>query len=159
MWNEASIRYFPARFAVGPGSDPSADATLRVTGNITLPPRAVSEGMNGASTRSAAASEYPRLSGLRANLRTKRYPIRRPSPVTVNARPNRNARKMSQTVMLLKPESTFAGGKVPVTASSVMDTTTLAPIGSGWATSATMVAAKMASRWRCTAFNPGRGSR
>jgi hypothetical protein len=147
------------RPAVGPGSDPRAPATLRVTGKITLPPRAVSEGMKGASTRSAAASEYPKLSGLWANRRTKRYPMRLPSPVTVKARPNRKARKISQTVILLKPERTFAGVSVRVSASSVMATTTLAPMGRGCATNATMVATKIASRWRWMRFRPGSGIR
>jgi len=41
-------------------------ATLRTTGQMIPPPRAVSEGMNGASTRSAAATEYPSVSGERA---------------------------------------------------------------------------------------------
>ena len=51
--------------AVGPGSEPKALATERVMGKTTPPPRAVSDGMKGASTRSAAASEYPRRKGVR----------------------------------------------------------------------------------------------
>jgi len=43
--------------AVAPGSDLNASATLRVIGKTTPPPRAVSEGMKGASTTSAAAME------------------------------------------------------------------------------------------------------
>ena len=134
-----------------------ARATLRATGKITPPPRAVSEGMNGASTTSAAASEYPR-----------RQRTARESPdeqvadalaearSTVKARANRNAMKISQTVTLLKPESTFAGGSVPVSASSVIAITTLTPIGTGCATSATIVATNMPSRWLCTRVQSGK---
>ena len=43
--------------AVGPGSEPKSAATLRTTGKMMPPPRAVSDGMNGASTTSAAAME------------------------------------------------------------------------------------------------------
>ena len=57
VWNDTSIKNDPILPAVGPGSDPKAPATERVIGKITPPPRAVSDGMNGASTRSAAARE------------------------------------------------------------------------------------------------------
>src|ERR1022692_2331639 len=57
VWNDTNIRNEPILPAVGPGSDPKALATERVTGYTTPPPRAVSEGMKGARTRSAAASE------------------------------------------------------------------------------------------------------
>ena len=54
---------------------------------------------------------------------------------------------------------TLAGGSVPVSASRVMATITLAPMGMGCATKATMVAAKTASRCLWTVFSPGIGSR
>src|SRR5260370_11804759 len=75
----------------------------------------------------------------------------------MTARANKNAVKTNQTVGLLKPESTFSAGKVRVNTSRVMAITTLTPIGTGRATSATMVAAKIASRCRCPGSNPGRG--
>ena len=80
MWNETSIRNVPIFLAVGPGSDPKALATERVIGNTTPPPRAVSDGMKGASTRSAAASEYPRRNGVRPKRSMNRYPTRVPKP-------------------------------------------------------------------------------
>src|ERR1019366_5289585 len=48
VWNDTSIRNDAILAAVGPGSDPKALATERVMGNTTPPPRAVSDGMNGA---------------------------------------------------------------------------------------------------------------
>src|SRR5690348_3886940 len=59
------------------------------------PPRAVSEGTKGASTTPAAAIEYPSVSGLRPNCRTKTYATRIPKPVDVTARAKRNAVNMS----------------------------------------------------------------
>jgi hypothetical protein len=56
-WKATSIRKVPILPAVGPGSDPNACATLRAMGQTMPPPRAVSEGMNGARAASAAASE------------------------------------------------------------------------------------------------------
>ncbi len=44
-------------FELAPGSDPNTPATLRVIGKTMPPPRAVSDGINGARTRSAAAIE------------------------------------------------------------------------------------------------------
>ncbi len=56
-WKETSIRKEPISLAVGPGCEPNATATLRAMGKTMPPPRAVSDGMKGASTRSAAAME------------------------------------------------------------------------------------------------------
>src|SRR5260370_26204764 len=75
----------------------------------------------------------------------------------MTARANKNAVKTNQTVGLLKPKRTFSAGKVRVNTSRVIAITTLTPIGTGRATKATIVAAKMASRYRCAGSNPGRG--
>ena len=72
MWNALSIRKVPKRFAVGPGSEPKTCARLRVMGKMMPPPRAVSEGTNGANTRFAPAIEYPSVSALRPNRWIKR---------------------------------------------------------------------------------------
>ena len=45
------------RFAEGPGSESSAFARLRTIGAMMPPPRAVSDGTTGASTRSEIATE------------------------------------------------------------------------------------------------------
>src|SRR5215813_6640855 len=97
------------RRAVGPGSELNVCARLRVIGNTIAPPRAVSDGTNGASTTSDAASEYASVSALCPNLRMNRYAIRTPKPVAVTAREKRNAVKTSHTVGLAKPERTRAG--------------------------------------------------
>ena len=156
MWNDTSIRNAPIFLAVGPGSDPKALATERVIGNTTPPPRAVSDGMNGASTRSAAASEYPRRNGVRPKRSMNRYPTRVPNPVCVTARENRNAVNTSHTVTLPNPASTLAGVSVPVSASSVMASSTLTPMRTGCATSAMIVATKIANKRSCAVFIPGR---
>ena len=113
--------------------------------------------MNGASTRSAAASEYPRLSGERAKRSMNMYPTRVPKPVWVTARENRKAVKTSQTVMLAKPDRTLAGGSVPVTASRVIAIRTLTPIRTGCTTSATTVAKKIAKSRSWGRLMPGSG--
>ncbi len=57
---------------------------------------------------------------------------------------------------LLKPDSTLAGVNVPVSASNVIETTTLTPIGTGCTTSATIVAANTPSKWLlAVALSPG----
>ena len=65
--------------------------------------------------------------------------------------------KISHTVALLKPVSTWLPGNVPVSASVVIATTTETAMGTGWAASEMMVAANTASRWRCGALRPGAG--
>ena len=62
----------------------------------------------------------------------------------------------SHTVMLPNPASTLAGVSVPVSASSVMASSTLTPIRTGCATSAMMVATKIANNRSCAMFIPGR---
>ena len=156
VWNDTSTRNDPILRAVGPGSEPNALATVRVIGNTTPPPRAVSDGMNGASTRSAAASEYPSRNGVRPKRSMNRYPTRVPNPVCVTARENRNAVNTSHTVTLPNPASTLAGVSVPVSTSRVMASRTLTPMRTGCATSAMMVAAKIANSRPCAAFIPGR---
>src|ERR1041384_8369928 len=110
------MRNAPTRPAVGPGEEPAASATLRVMGYMMLPPRAVSDGTNGARTTSAAASEYPSDRVLVAKRLMKKKATRCPRRVTVTARAKRNAEKTSQTVRLEKPLSTREAGTMPVTA-------------------------------------------
>ena len=147
------------RRAVSPGSDPNASAKLRVTGNTTLPPRAVSDGTNGATTIPAATTAYPNRSGVVANRAINSYATRIPNPVELTARANRYAEKISHTVWLLNPSSTRFAGTVPVTASSVIATSTQAPIAIGCTTSARIVARNTATRCRCASLNPGHGKK
>ena len=86
------------------------------------PPRAVSEGTNGASTRPAPLIEYPSVSGLRPNRPMNRYATRIPNRVDVTAVANRNAVKISHTVGLAYPEKTWAGESVLVKASVAIAT-------------------------------------
>ena len=88
-----------------------------------------------------------------------RYPTRMPNPVCVTARENRNAVKIIHTVTFANPESTLTGVSVPVNASRVMASRTLTPIRTGCATSAMMVAAKIANRRSWGAFIPGRAKK
>jgi hypothetical protein len=155
VWKDTSIRNTPIFLAVGPGSDPKALATERVIGKTTPPPRAVSDGMNGASTRSAAASEYPKRKGVRPKRSINPYPTRAPNPVCVTARENRNAVNTSHTVTLPNPASTRAGVSVPVNGNSVMASSTLTPMRTGCAIAAMMVATKIANRRPCAWFIPG----
>src|SRR6266545_4675363 len=75
----------------------------------------------------------------------------------MTARANKKAAKTNQTVGLLKPESTFAAGKVLVSTSTVIAMMTLTPIGTGRATREMIVAAKMARRCLCAGSKPGTG--
>jgi hypothetical protein len=47
------VTYDPTRRAVGPGSDPYSGGMLLAIGKMVPPLRAVTEGVKGASTRSA----------------------------------------------------------------------------------------------------------
>ena len=58
------------------------------------------------------------------------------------------AEKINQTVVVPKPERASAGESVPVSASSVMETSTLTVIGIGRTTRAMIVDVKNARRWR-----------
>ena len=111
--------------------------------------------MKGASTKSAAASEYPSRKGVRPKRSMNTYASRMPNPVCVTARENRNAVKISHTVTLPNPDSTLAGVSVPVNASSVVANRTLTAIFIGCATSAIIVATKIANRCSCAVFIPG----
>jgi hypothetical protein len=77
--------------------------------------------------------------------------------VTVSVWANRKAVKISHTVVLLKPVSTCAPGNVPVSASTVIATTTETAMGTGWAAREIMVVTKTASKWRCCPLRPGAG--
>src|SRR5690348_1445531 len=89
----------------------------------------------------------------------KRYATRIPKPVDVIAEAKRKAVKISQTVGLAKPEKTCAADSVFVTDSSVSARSAVTPMGTGCATSAMTVAAKIATRCRCPASSTGSGRR
>lgn len=88
-----------------------------------------------------------------------KYATRSPKRVAVTARAKRNAVKISQTVVLLKPENTWFAGSVRVKARTVIASSALTPMGTGCATSEVMVARNTADRWRCCAVRPGTGVR
>src|SRR5262245_33504456 len=121
------MRKAPSRPAVGPGEDAAASATLRVMGQMMLPPGGVSGGSNGARATAAATSEYPSDSVLLAKRWIKRKAMRWPRRVTVTARANRNAEKTNHTVRLEKPLSTREDGTIPKTARRVIAVSALTP--------------------------------
>src|SRR5438067_569815 len=88
----------------------------------------------------------------------KKYATRCPNRVSVTARANRNAENTSHTVRFENPASTRAGGSVFVSASTVIAVTAETPIGTGCATSATIVATNTASRCRWSAVRPSTGT-
>ena len=57
--------------------------------------------------------------------------MRRPKPVAVMARANRNAVKISHTVALLNPERTLVPGSVLVNTRIVIASNTLTPMTTG----------------------------
>ena len=61
----------------------------------------------------------------------------------------------SHTVTLPNPASTRAAVSVPVNTTTVIASSTLTPIRTGCATSATIVATKIANKRSCARFIPG----
>ena len=65
------------------GAAPRASASARTIGDITPPPRAVFDGINGPRTSSLPATAYPRPSVVPPQARIKTSAIRRPNPVRI----------------------------------------------------------------------------
>ena len=65
--------------------------------------------------------------------------------------------KISQTVTFENPAKILPGASVPVKSSKVSAISTDTPMGIGCATSATMVATKIANKWACAAVRPSTG--
>ena len=136
------------------GSEPKADAKLRVIGYTTPPVRAVLEGVAGARIKSLTNNVYARRIGLLPNNLIKIYAMRWPRPVLIKPRDNRNAATINQIVLFAKPDNA-----TPIFNTPVRDVRTIAridkvPILAGPVMKAIIVATKIANRCQASGFTP-----